>query len=210
MPIDIFDSNAPQFKKEFDVTAGTATETAIGVCKINGKEVKCVQKTYDDEDDEDSFNDVIFAIRNHLDIIEKFGPKVIHVDEERKVVTIEFIKGETLENIITKSINPWEKKGLQQFKKLVKNSQNAIEKLNNAGFCHGDTNLGNFMVINNSNIRMIDFDNVRKKKKCSDSADLIGHLRDALDDNVIIRRKKENVKFDAQKNSIEELLDSLN
>ena len=209
MPIDIFDSNAPQFKKEFDVTAGTATETAIGVCDINGKKVKCVQKTYGDEDDEDSFNDVIFAIRNHLDIIEKFGPKVIHVDEERKVVTIEFIKGETLDNIITKSINPWEKKGLQEFKKLVKNSQKAIEKLNNAGFCHNDVNLGNFLVTKNSSIRMIDFDNVRKKKKCSDSVSFIEHLRDGLDDNVVIRRREANIKFDAQERSIEELLESL-
>lgn len=208
MPIDIFDSNnAPLFKKELDATSGTAIETAIGVCEINGKKVKCVQKTY--KDDEDSFNDVIFAIRNHLDIIEKFGPKVIHVNEDRNVVTIEFIKGETLENIITKSINPWDKKGLQDFKKLVKNSQKAIEKLNKAGFCHNDVNLGNFLVTNNSNIRMIDFDNVRKKKKCSDSISFIEHLRDGLDDNVVIRRREANIKFDAQERSIEELLESL-
>ena len=212
MPIDIFDSNMlPQFTKERDVTAGTATETAIGVCEINGKEMKCVQKTYDDEDDEDSFDDVVFAIRNHNDIIEKFGPKVLHVDEDRKIITIEFIEGETLENVITKSINPWDKKGLQDFKRLVKRSQKAIANLNKAGFCHGDTNLGNFLVTDKSNIRMIDFDNVRKKKKkCSDSVDFIAHLRDALDDNIIIRRKEANIKFDAQKKSINELLDSFN
>lgn len=196
--------NPMNFSGRIDVTAATAEKTEIGYCDTPQGRIDCVRKTYFAED----FDEISFNMRTNQDIIEKYGPKIYLIDDSTRSILFEFVSGETLENVLTKKINPWEADGLKTFKDIVKNVRAALIKLHLEGFCHDDVNCGNFIVQDDLNVRLIDFDTVRpiSDDDCDDISRLYGHIEDALEDNIMTRKRLSQHRFDAEKNSIPEIL----
>ena len=189
-------------------TAGTADETAIGNCNFKeGIDSFCVRKVYD----KTTFDEVIKVLEKHSSTINKYGPKILNVDKPNRSVFIEFISdSETIEDILTTKINPWEIDGFNTLKDLIKSVGEAIKVLHKAGFCHNDVNLGNFMFnTKNNKVRMIDFDTIGPVKGCGDINQVREAFSDALGDNILNRREKDNEKIlAAQNDSIMMLLES--
>lgn len=198
------------FSSERDSTAGTAMETLIGKCDTPDGRVMCVRKQYY----EDDFDEIAENTRKYREVIDKFGPKVYLIDNESRSIIMEYIPGKTLSDVLTKEINPWEQEGFDTLKVLIRNVHKVLSELHSDGFCHEDVNLGNILVQDDLEVRLIDFDGVRPidqdevdlPYECEDMLFISGHFTDALDDNIITRERKSQAKFNAQRESIEEVL----
>jgi len=194
------------FTAKKDLTAGTALTTHLGLCKIGGQKIECIRKVYSKEE----FESVSSVIAEHRSIIEKYGPKIHQIDEKKRTIYIEYFDCVPLDDYITESINPWEKEGFSELKTIIEKLHKSVSDLNKKGYCHNDTNLGNFLLCKEDmSIRIIDFDTLTKEKKCRDISDISSHIIDALSDNVIIRQQKMTSVFQAQESSIVSLLKSM-
>lgn len=200
-----------KFTSRQNTTALTALDTSIGYCDTPGGTIDCVRKIYSHR----HFGNIVENIRRHRHIIDKYGPKVYFIDDESRSIIIEYIPGNTLRDVVVKEINPWEKEGLQTLKVLINNAHKALDELHMAGFCHDDANSGNLLVLDNLEVRLIDFDSVRvigekvadvDHVHCEDTYVLADQVKDDLSDNILIRKRKSDAKFEAQEESINQLL----
>lgn len=194
------------FEFLYTLTSGS-TDSSVGTCDTPEGRVKCVRKIYDEKD----FDKIAENTLQFQDTIEKYGPTIYAIDNASRSISMEFIPGETLSDWLTEKINPWEKEGLDILRVLIKNVHKALLELHAASFCHDDTNPGNFMVLENFDVRLIDFDGLYAdpaNEDCTDMIDVKDHIMDALDDNIITRQQEANARFKAQRESISELLES--
>ena len=202
------------FTSRLNTTARTALDTSIGYCDTPNGRIDCVRKQYGWTD----FGKIAGNYRKHRHIIEKYGPKVYSIDDDSRSVIIEFIPGKTFKDVVMKEINPWEKEGLDTLKVLINNAHKALNELHNAGFCHDDAHGGNLMVLDNLEVRLIDFDGLRligerivdvdNPDGCDDTFLFAGELEDDLRENIRIRKELSDAKFEAQERSIKQLLEA--
>lgn len=196
------------FTEEFDVTAGTAVEVAIGTCRApDGETRKCVRKIYRDED----WNYVRANTIKFREVIDKYGPTVYSIDDESKSIIMEYFKGPTVEEVVVNHINPWEQEGLDKLRTIITNVHRVLQNLNAAGFCHDEVQLENFVVLDDLDIRLIDFDSIKvySSPDCTDMERVLEHFTDALTDNIITRRVLADARFTAEKDSIPQVLGAI-
>lgn len=196
------------FRFETDLSGASGADTSKGVCKINGADVSCIRKVYKDDDMETSFKTAASKIDKYRGIMEEFGPKIYHVDRKNRTVYMEYINCVTLEEYMTKMIDPWTKEGFQCLKAVMNNVGDTMKALHSRGVCHTDPNLGNLLVcLDDKSIKIIDYDEMKDADgDCVDMESIQGHMLDALDDNIIVRRNKMNATFEAQAKSIGDIL----
>lgn len=196
------------FTEEFDTTAGTAVDVAIGTCRApDGETRKCVRKIYRDED----WDYVRANTTKFREIIDKYGPTVYSIDDESRSITMEYFRGPTIEELVVNSINPWEKEGLDTLKTIIANVHKVLQNLNTAGFCHDEVQLENFIVVDDLDVRLIDFDSIKvySSPDCIDMERVLEHFTDALAANIITRKVLADARFTAQKDSIPQVLGSI-
>lgn len=200
--------NKMDFTEEFDVTAGTAVEVAIGTCRApDGETRKCVRKIYRDEDwDYVRANTIKFR-----EVIDKYGPTVYSIDDESKSIIMEYFRGPTVGEVVVNSINPWEQERLDKLRTIITNVHRVLQNLNTAGFCHDEVQLENFVVLDDLDIRLIDFDSIKvySSPDCTDMERVLEHFTDALEDNIITRRVLADARFTAEQDSIPQVLGAI-
>ncbi len=99
-------------------------------------------------------------------------PKIIEVDEENKEITMEFIKGGRLSEVLNKF-------SLKKQERIIKEISGAISKMHNKNIIHGDLTTSNMIL--EENIYFIDFGLSFHSLKEEDKAVDLHLLKQALE-----------------------------
>lgn len=151
------------FSESADLTDQSGAITKRGTCTFQGKTTNCVQKIYTIDD----YRKISATLAQFRDEVQELGPKIFHLDDDRRAVYMEFIDCDTAKSYVEK-IDIFQDGDQAKFTKLLSAIAAFIVRLEDMGLCHDDLHQSNLMVcVSNTDetrIRMIDLDTLRSTK----------------------------------------------
>lgn len=151
------------FSEIANLTDQSGAITKRGTCTFEGKSTDCVQKIYTP----DNYNKISQKLTQFRDEVQELGPKIFHLDNDRRAVYMEYIDCDTVKCYVEK-IDIFVEIDQAKFTKLLSAIAAFIVRLEDMGLCHDDLHQSNLMVCvsdtDETRIRMIDLDTLRSTK----------------------------------------------
>lgn len=134
-----------KYRIKKNLTSNHNSSTYILTCNYSNVEyvLKCFNNTCDGIEHE-------IAVRERVE--SSFLPKLIEVDTQRNFIVLEFVNGLDLRSYLS-TYRP-----VESIEKIARNIIAAISILHSNSFMHGDLHLGQFIVENDSNVKLIDWE----------------------------------------------------
>lgn len=149
-----------EFSESADLTDQSGAITKRGTCTFEGETTNCVQKIYT----ADNYSKIAETLTRFSAEVQELGPKIIHLDDDRRAVYMEYIDCDTVKSYVEK-IDIFVETDQAKFTKLLSAIAAFIVRMEDMGLCHDDLHQSNLMVCvsdtDETRIRMIDLDTLR-------------------------------------------------